>query len=111
MGILAVTVVSLIASACDSDDPAGQAASASGSTIGVREYEFEPGTITVRGGDTVTWVWDGRATHNVVGEGFRSADQSSGVFRHSFQQPGTYPYGCTIHPGMNGSVIVQEESP
>jgi plastocyanin len=58
-------------------------------------------------GGAVTWVWDGRALHNVTGEGFQSDDQDSGTFRHIFEQPGTYGHNCTIHPGMEGSVVVE----
>jgi plastocyanin len=60
----------------------------------------------VESGATVTWVWDGRAPHDVTGQGFQSQEQSSGTFRHTFERPGTYPYECTIHPGMEGSVEV-----
>jgi plastocyanin len=74
----------------------------------VRDYEFEPGTVSVGVGDTVTWVWEGGAQHNVVGDGFESDDQSSGSFRHAFDEPGTYQYACTLHPGMQGDVIVEE---
>jgi putative oxidoreductase len=108
--ILTVTALSLAASACGSDDQVDVSALAEGSAIVVRDYEFEPAAATVKVGDTVTWVWEGTAPHNVVGEGFKSADQSSGTFRHTFDRPGTYEYGCTIHPGMDGSVIVTEAS-
>jgi plastocyanin len=46
-----------------------------------------------------------------VGQGFESKDQSSGTFRHRFEQPGTYPYECTIHPGMEGSIVVEDDRP
>ena len=108
--ILAMAIVTLVASACASGGSEEQGSDAEGTTIGVRDYEFEPGTATVDVGDTVTWVWDGRAPHNVVGEGFRSTDQSTGTFRHTFDQPGTYPYACTIHPGMEGNVVVEAGS-
>ena len=105
--IAAVLVVpAVLLSACDSD---GSTASPSvdTSTIAVRDYEFEPGTVSVGVGDTVTWVWEGDAQHNVVGDGFESDDQSSGSFRHAFDEPGTYQYACTLHPGMQGDVIVE----
>jgi plastocyanin len=97
---------SLAASACASDDPVDRSASPGGATIGVSDYQFEPADTTVQVGDTVTWVWDGAAQHNVVGDEFQSADQSSGTFEHTFERPGTYGYACTIHPGMEGSVTV-----
>jgi putative oxidoreductase len=106
--IAAVLIVpAVLLSACDSDDstasPGGDA-----STIVVRDYEFEPGTVSVEVGDTVTWVWEGDAQHNVVGDGFESDDQSSGSFRHAFDEQGTYQYACTLHPGMQGDVVVEE---
>jgi plastocyanin len=104
--ILVASALSLAASACASDDPVEQSASTDRATIGVSDYQFEPADTTVQVGDTVTWVWDGAAQHNVVGEGFQSADQSSGTFEHTFERPGTYRYACTIHPGMEGSVTV-----
>jgi plastocyanin len=46
-----------------------------------------------------------------VGQGFDSNDQSSGTFRHTFDEPGTYPYECTIHPGMGGRIVVEGAKP
>jgi putative oxidoreductase len=99
--------LALVAAACASDGSTG-AASADGSAIAVRDYEFDPGTLTAHVGDTVTWLWEGDAPHDVVGDGFRSPEQTSGTFRHTFDEPGTYGYACTIHPGMEGEVIVEE---
>ena len=31
-------------------------------------------------------------------------------FTVTFQEPGTYPYYCTIHPWMTGQVIVQGQN-
>mgnify|MGYP003545417748 CR=1 FL=1 len=104
--ILVASAFSLGASACASDDPAERSASTDGATIGVSDYQFEPADTAVLVGDAVTWVWDGQAQHNVVGEGFQSADQSSGTFEYTFERPGTYEYACTFHPGMEGSVTV-----
>jgi plastocyanin len=104
--ILAVATLALTATACASMGSAGQPP-VEGPAVAVRDYRFEPATFTVESGATVTWVWEGRAPHDVVGEGFESRDQSSGTFRHTFEQPGTYAYECTIHPGMEGSVVVE----
>jgi plastocyanin len=79
--------------------------------VAVRDYQFEPASLTVEAGATVTWVWEGGAPHNVVGEGFENPDQSSGTFRHTFEQPGTYAYECTIHPGMEGTIVVEGDTP
>jgi plastocyanin len=39
-------------------------------------------------------------------EVFAAPEQTSGVFPHRFDTPGTYTYVCTLHEGMTGTVIV-----
>ena len=107
VGMLTMAIVALLASSCASED-SGPSAAADVSTIAVRDYEFEPGTASVEVGEAVTWVWEGQAQHDVVGDGFESPAQSTGSFRHAFDQPGTYPFACTLHPGMAGEVLVEQ---
>jgi plastocyanin len=109
--LLWMGALALAATACASRGSAGPPPSVEGPAVAVRDYQFEPVTLTVETGSTVTWVWEGRAPHDVVGQGFESEDQSSGTFRHTFEQPGTYAYECTIHPGMEGNIIVEGDTP
>jgi plastocyanin len=37
------------------------------------------------------------------GEGWTSGDPQRS---HTFDRPGTYPYRCTLHDGMDGRVVV-----
>jgi plastocyanin len=106
-----MAALALAATACASEGSAGPAPSIDGPAVAVRDYEFEPASLTVEAGATVTWVWEGRAPHDVVGQGFESSDQSSGTFRQTFEQPGTFAYECTIHPGMEGSIVVEGDKP
>jgi plastocyanin len=103
-----IAFLALTATGCASQGPAAPPPSVEGPAVAVSDYEFEPASLTVEVGTTVTWVWDGSATHDVVGQGFESRDQSSGAFRHTFEQPGTYAYECTIHPGMEGTIVVED---
>jgi plastocyanin len=107
---LGVAALAIAASACATEESAGPTPSVE-PAVAVRDYEFEPASLTVEAGDTVTWVWEGRASHDVVGGGFESTEQSSGTFRHALEQPGTYAYECTIHPGMEGSIVVERDTP
>jgi plastocyanin len=101
----------LVATACGSQGSAEPPPSVGGPAVAVRDYEFEPASLRVDAGATVTWVWEGSAPHDVVGQGFESSDQSSGTFRRTFEQPGTYAYQCTIHPGMEGTIVVEGDGP
>lgn len=29
-------------------------------------------------------------------------------FSHTFNTPGAFPYECTVHPGMNGTITVTQ---
>lgn len=97
--------------ACTSGGGAGRdrdtATTVSGVTeVAVLDNYFEPASLAVPAGATVTWRWQGDAPHNVVGDGFEAPIQDEGELSHTVTTPGTYPYECTVHPGMTGEVIV-----
>jgi plastocyanin len=86
---------------------------AAGSTVSIKDNSFDPGTLTVPPGTTVTWDWSGaRNPHSVVGQ-FGSAVDSgtktgSGQFTFTFPSAGTFAYQCGIHgASMTGRVVVQ----
>ncbi|HEX9611812.1 MAG TPA: hypothetical protein VF978_07965 [Gemmatimonadales bacterium] len=59
----------------------------------------------------VTWVWGGMRVHNIVfadGVGDHPAAVASGIHMRDFTgaNDGTYEYACTLHAGMQGSVVV-----
>lgn len=79
-----------------------------GPTVFIRNVMYLPDQLTVAVGETVTWIWDdGGTVHDVVGEGFKSELVAQGSFSHTFTEAGTYPYTCTIHPNMVGTVTVE----
>jgi plastocyanin len=83
------------------------AAKSDGRTVVTEDLAFEPETLAVEAGDTVTWVWnDGAVEHDVVGDGFKSEVMSEGTFSHRFDEPGTYDYVCTLHPNMTATIEV-----
>lgn len=76
-------------------------------TIAVLDNAFQTVHAGVAAGTTVVWSWEEAGTqHNVVGEDFSSPVQDSGTFAHTFDEPGTYAYRCTIHGPMRGAVTV-----
>jgi len=73
---------------------------------------FIPAIIRVAVGGTVTWqnTSPPGAHHNVTSATsvFQSPDFDPGQsFQVVFPQAGTFPYRCTIHTGMTGTVIVE----
>src|SRR5215203_2201736 len=58
-------------------------------TIAVRDDEFAPAAIEVPAGTTVTWRWEGKEQHNVVGDGLESPVQTEGEFVRAFAGSGT----------------------
>ena len=75
--------------------------------IRVADNVYIPDVAVVAAGTTVRWVWEGRAAHDVVGDGFASRLIVTGEFAHTFTEPGAYHYVCTLHPGMEGVVYVR----
>lgn len=110
--LAATTLVGLLALgavACTSAPAAGpDLAGATGSTVTIDGMTYAPKDLTVPAGTTVTWVWDGAIGHDVVGEDFASEVQSNGKFSHTFEEPGTYDYHCTLHPNMTGTIEVTQ---
>jgi plastocyanin len=76
--------------------------------VSVKDNVFEPAATTVPLGSTVTWTWQGSQNHNVTfDDGEKSANQATGGYTRVFGKAGAYPYHCTNHGAMTGTVTVQ----
>jgi plastocyanin len=72
------------------------------------DNDFNPSTVTVAVGGTVTWTNSGSAQHNVTGSTFASTNLNPNTtYQRTFTQAGTVNYSCTLHAGMSGTVVVQ----
>lgn len=75
---------------------------------------FAPAVTQVAAGTTVTWRFldvdeDGQPVpHNVVFDDEASPVLTTGSYERTFTAPGIYPYVCTLHAFMEGSVVVTE---
>jgi plastocyanin len=75
----------------------------------VKSYRFDPKTIEIRAGQTVTWTNDDNFTHTVQvdGQSDHKIEQGDSVSIR-FDEPGTYDYVCMLHRrDMDGTVIVR----
>lgn len=81
----------------------------SGDTVEMTRFCMSPSTLRVEPGTTVTWKNLDPVPHNVYGSAFFGGDLAPGAsVAHTFADPGTYAYACTLHPGMVGAVVVGE---
>lgn len=71
---------------------------------------FQPSEIRVPVGSTVTWDNQDSVVHDVTARDgmFDSGNLSRNeTFSYTFEQTGTFEYYCTLHPYMEGKVIVE----
>lgn len=85
-------------------------------TVSMKDFKFDPKTITVNVGDTITWTNNDTAEHTAQADdsSFDSKDVAGGKsFSTTFAKAGTFAYYCKYHGGPNGAgmagtVVVQE---
>jgi nitrite reductase (NO-forming) len=107
-----------------SSNMTGNATSATGASVTISPGSsspsngkfFEPVTLTVSTGTTVTWTNGDSILHTVtsgnpeagnLGTVFDSSYLAAGkTFQHQFSTAGTFDYSCTLHPWMKGNIVV-----
>jgi MYXO-CTERM domain-containing protein len=83
---------------------------ATGREVRIKDFCFRPTVLRAAVGQTITWVNRDPFQHNVLGANgawgsFESLHQDEMV-SYRFQVPGVYPFACTLHPGMVGSIRI-----
>ncbi len=83
---------------------------ASASVMAGNDNQFSPSAVTIVRGGTVTWTF-GSVAHNVIFNQTTGAPTnvpivSSTTESRTFISDGTFPYVCTLHAGMTGTVQV-----
>ena len=79
--------------------------------IGIDNFAFAPSPLTVKPGTTIKWINKDDVPHLIVStQGkFKPStvlDTDQG-FSVTLAQPGTYDYFCSLHPMMQGKIIVK----
>lgn len=88
-------------------------ASTTENIISIKNFSFNPSTLTVKAGTKVTWINNDNVSHTVTSDtmdpgnflnsGILSPGQS---FSFIFTSPVSVGYHCNIHPMMKGDVII-----
>ena len=98
--VLAIVGLALLASA----------ATAASASVSIRNLAFQPQSVTVNVGDSVTWTNNdasfthtATATNGAWDTGFLDQGQSKTILMST---AGTFAYRCRVHPSMTGTVVV-----
>ncbi len=79
-------------------------------TVAIDNFTFNPQTLKVKAGTTVTWTNKDDIPHAIaaVGKEFKSkVMDTDNNYSFTFTAPGTYAYFCSLHPHMTGTVVVE----
>jgi plastocyanin len=121
------TALVLAVAACSSDDGGsattaggGSATTAGGGSattagggeerVEIVDRAFDPDTLTVPVGSTVTWENGDSISHTSTsddGVWDSGTLDEGGEFSFTFDEAGTFTYFCEIHTSMTGTIVVE----
>ena len=79
----------------------------------IKDYAFMPERIVVAVGDQVRWTNRGDRTHTVMADDKSFGDDDidpDESYTKTFRTPGRFPYRCTRHSQMTGTVEVGDQT-
>jgi plastocyanin len=80
--------------------------------IEIKDFAFNPQTLTVKSGEKVTWINRDEEPHTIVSveKQFKksTALDTDQEFTITAGAPGTYNYFCSVHPKMTGTIVVEK---
>ena len=120
LALLLTAVLAACGGGGDEETGGGGAVTAEGApdaqqptVVGNAEHAFVPSTVeAVPGTLELTMEIEGGVPHNLVfddeevGADIALISEGSAAGTYTFSSPGTYDFVCTLHPGMDGEVVV-----
>ena len=78
-------------------------------TVVIEGLAYKPATLVVKRGDTIVWTNRDPYPHTVTDKGvFDSRSIAPAAsWRYKATKAGEYPYTCTFHPNMLGTLRVE----
>ena len=77
-------------------------------SVNIQDFAFNPDTLTIKEGESVTWTNQDSAQHNIkIGDFISKTIGKGESIDYKFDQKGSYDYICGIHPSMKGKIIVE----
>jgi len=83
--------------------------------IKIENFSFEPRSITIATGTTVTWTNADDVPHTAREKGENPTFDSGALdtddkYSFTFTKPGTFNYYCKVHPHMTGTIVVKDSN-
>ncbi len=106
---VAAVAALLVPSGTAEATPAPEHSAARAASVTVANMAFSPAAVTVAVGETVTWTFTDSTAHTTTSDqGFWDSGTklNGGTYSRAFTSAGTFPYHCTIHSHMRGTVRV-----
>jgi plastocyanin len=90
--------------------PAAVLAAGTKHTVAIDGVKYDPPTVTVKRGDTVTWTNKDPFPHTVTAQGAFDSKEiaADGKWSYVARKPGRYDYICTLHPNMKATLVVED---
>ena len=115
VALLSLLAAGFLAAGCSSHGGGGSPSTTGAvpaNTIVIKNFAFEPASLMVAPGATVMVRNEDSATHTVTATGAKTFDTGdiAGGGSRTFvapTKPGSYPYICTIHNYMQGTLVVR----
>jgi len=79
--------------------------------VHIKNFAYDPATVTIKPGQAVQFINDDETPHTATAKdaSFDSGNlDQKATWTHVFPKAGTYPYICTYHPYMHGTIVVQD---
>jgi len=110
--LVAISFLSMTHFSFGQADKEAAANGANKNQIVIKDFHFNPETLTVKSGEKITWINRDEEPHTVVSveKQFKksSALDTDQEFTITAGAPGTYTYFCSVHPKMTGTIMVEE---
>ena len=109
--LCAVTFLNLSIFALAGEMKDVDSAGASVNRIEIKDFNFNPKTLTVKSGEKITWINRDEEPHTIVSvdKQFKKSQalDTDQEFTITAGAPGTYSYFCSVHPKMTGTIVVK----
>lgn len=77
--------------------------------VSIVNFGFSPANITVRKGETIVWTNKDTMQHTVTGGDLKSNPLGENqTYSFAYDKTGVFPYHCSLHPSMKGTVTVTD---